>query len=232
MKELILILAFLPIVAFSQNQLSEDEKKSGWILLFDGKSTDQWKSYNKPTFPEKGWVIEDGALHFQKQSKGGDIITKEKFSNFELALEWKIDTAGNSGIFYFIQEVEGQPVYKSALEMQILDNVKHPDAKRGINKNRQAGSLYDMIPAMPQNAKPALEWNAIIIIVKDRHVEHWLNGEKVVEFDLDNLNWTNMVKNSKFFDWPGVLNVAKEGHIGLQDHNDNVWFRNIKIRKL
>jgi len=218
------------------NALSAQETTDGVILLFDGKSTDQWRGYNKTDFP-KGWIINDNAIQCLSSGKGeagqgGDIITKEKYGNFELTLEWKISEGGNSGIFYLAQEIEGDPIWKSSPEMQVLDNMKHPDAKMGVDGNRQAGSLYDLIPAKPQNAKPAGEWNQVKIMVYKGSVVHYQNGVQVLEYHLWTDDWKKMCANSKFKDYTNFVNTATEGYIGLQDHGDDVWYRNIKIRKL
>ena len=218
------------------NTLSSAEKAEGVILLFDGKTTDQWRGYNKTDFP-KGWEINDNALHCIGSGKGeagqgGDIITKEKFKNFELTLEWKISEGGNSGIFYLAQEIPGEPIWKSSPEMQVLDNLKHPDAKLGIANNRQAGALYDLIPAVPQNAKPSGEWNSVKIMVYKGTVVHYQNGVQVLEYHLWTEDWKKMCANSKFKDYTHFVNTATEGFIGLQDHGDDVWYRNIKIKKL
>lgn len=223
----------------TESQTIQDSQEDGWEVLFDGTSTDNFRGYNSETFPENGWEIaEDGSLHLKGSGKGeaggrgGDIITKEKYQNFELSLEWKISEGGNSGIFYLAQEEEGEPIYKSSPEMQILDNERHPDARLGENGNRQAGALYDLIPAVPQNAKPAGEWNQVKILVYKGTVVHTMNGENVVEYHLWTDDWKDMVSKSKFKDWPNFVNTAEEGYIGLQDHGDDVWFRNIKIKKL
>ena len=228
------------VAATSPNQLSEKEKEEGWRLLFDGKSTDGWRGYLKDSFPEKGWIIEDGALKVQgagtgEAGNGGDIIFDEEFKDFELSLEWKISEGGNSGIFYLAEEIEGEPIFTSAPEMQILDNDRHPDAKLGKDGNRQAGSLYDLIPARPQNAKPVGEWNKVSVLVYRGTVVHTQNGENVVEYHLWTDAWKEMIKDSKFKDWKSFLNAGgddKKGYIGLQDHGDDVWFRNIKIKEL
>jgi len=222
------------------NELSQKEKDEGWKLLFDGKTTEGWRGYDKDSFPSNGWVVEDGAIKVQGSGSGeagggGDIIYDEQFKDFELTLEWKVSEGGNSGIFYLAKEIEGEPIYTSAPEMQILDNDKHPDARLGKDGNRQAGSLYDLIPAKPQNAKPVGEWNKISILVYRGTVVHNQNGENVVEYHLWTDNWKEMVKNSKFKDWENFLNAGgeeKQGFIGLQDHGDDVWFRNIKIKRL
>jgi hypothetical protein len=243
MKKIIAITMFVSAFIFSKNieaqklnTLTPQEKKDGVILLFDGKTTDQWRGYNKTEFP-KGWNIEDNAIHCIGSGKGeagqgGDIITKEKFKNFELTLEWKISEGGNSGIFYLAQEIAGEPIWKSAPEMQVLDNIKHPDAKLGVDGNRQAGSLYDLIPAKPQNAKPVGEWNTVKIMVYKGTVVHYMNGVQVLEYHLWTDDWKKMCANSKFKDYNYFVDAAPEGFIGLQDHGDDVWYRNIKIKKL
>ena len=204
----------------------------GWTYLFDGTSTEGWRGYNKGTFPSEGWIIEDETLRHVAGAGGGDIIYDRKFTNFELSFEWKISDGGNSGVFILAQEIPEQAIYMSAPEFQILDNDKHPDAKLGVNGNRTATSLYDMIPANPQNTKPAGEWNSAGIIVNNGKVSYMSNGETVVEFTIWTDEWYAMVANSKFKDWPNFVNPAKEGYIGLQDHGDDVWFRNIKIKEL
>lgn len=214
-------------------------ENDGWEVLFDGTSTDKWKSYCGDSFPQ-GWEVVDGTLHVigsgrGEAGSGGDIVTREKYSDFELSLEWKVSEGGNSGIFYLARERCGQdqkPIWQSSPEMQILDNERHPDARLGKDGNRQAGSLYDLIPAKPQNAKPAGEWNTASILVYRGTVVHMMNGENVLEYHLWTDDWKNMISNSKFKDYDDFLNVAQEGVIGLQDHGDDVWFRNIKIKKL
>jgi len=236
----LIMVSLAAFLAVSCGPSSENAKKAeeDWVVLFDGTSTDNFRSYGKETFPEQGWIIEDGALKVEGSGKGeaggggGDIITINKYGDFELSLEWKVSEGGNSGIFYLAQELEGKPIYVSSPEMQILDNEKHIDANLGKEGNRQAGSLYDLIPAVPQNAKPAGEWNHIKILVYKGTVVHWMNGENVLEYHLWTDAWKEMCANSKFKDWPDFVDPAEEGHIGLQDHGDDVWFRNIKIREL
>ncbi len=219
------------------NTLTAEEKADGWKLLFDGTTTNGWRGYGIETFPEKGWVVEDGTLHVLGSGKGeagggGDIITDKKYGNFELSLEWKVSEGANSGIFYLAQEKPGQAIWKSSPEMQILDNDKHPDAKLGKDGNRAAGSLYDLIPGNFEAVNPAGQWNQVKVMVYKGTVVHWVNGENVLEYHLWTDDWTNMVKNSKFKDYPDFVNPASEGYIGLQDHGDDVWFRNIKIKEL
>jgi hypothetical protein len=222
----------------SGKKAAKTGKEEKTTVLFDGKSTAGWRGYNKPAFPEKGWEIVDGSLHVigsgagEAGGSGGDIIYDKKFSDFELSLEWKISEGGNSGIFILAQEIPGEPIYKSSPEMQVLDNDKHPDAKLGVNGNRMAGSLYDLIPAKPQNTKPVGQWNQVKIMVYQGTVVFTQNGANVVEFHLWTDDWKKMVSNSKFKDWEWFLNTAKEGYIGLQDHGNDVWFRNIRIKEL
>ncbi|MDX9906014.1 MAG: DUF1080 domain-containing protein [Bacteroidales bacterium] len=237
---MIIILSMITSGAMSQgkeNMLTKKEKKEGWALLFDGKSTNGWRGYNKTAFPEKGWAVEEGTLHVIGSSRGeagggGDLLFDKKFRNFELSLEWKVSEGGNSGIFYLAQEIPGEPVWKSAPEMQILDNEKHPDAKLGINGNRAAGSLYDLIPGDFKAVKPAGQWNQVKIMVYKGTVVHYVNGKAVLEYHLWTDDWKNMVLNSKFKDYEWFLLTAEEGYIVLQDHGDDVWFRNIKIREM
>lgn len=214
------------------NKLSPEEKEAGWQLLFNGKTTKGWHSFQKKNVT--GWIVENGNLIALGQGGdiGGDIVSDQNFENFELKLEWKISAEGNSGIFYLAQEKPDQPIYKSSPEMQVLDNAKHPDAKLGKDGNRQAGALYDLIPAVPQNAKAAGEWNQVKILVYKGTVVHSMNGENVLEYHLWTQDWKDLCANSKFKDWDDFINTAEEGYIGLQDHGDDVWYRNIKIKEL
>lgn len=226
--------------ASAPNTLSDKEKEDGWKLLFNGENSDNWRGYNSETFPTD-WKIQDGTIYMAGSRRGeagsengGDIIYDEKFDNFHLKLDWKVSEGGNSGVFYLGQESdEYDYIWQTAPEMQILDNERHPDAMLGENGNRKSGSLYDLYPAEPQNAKPAGEWNEIEIIVYKGTVVHKQNGETVVEYHLWTPKWEEDVANSKF---PGLnenwADVAKVGYIGLQDHGDDVWFKNIKIKKL
>lgn len=230
--------------------------KDGYIEIFNGKDFTGWRGYGKDVVPGK-WTIEDGAIKFNgsgggeaQDGDGGDIIFGHKFKNFELTLEWKVSKGGNSGIFYLAQEVtttdkdgnvKTEPIYISSPEYQILDNANHPDAKLGKDNNRQSASLYDMIPAVPQNQKPFGEWNKAKIMVYKGTVVHGQNDENVVEYHLWTQQWTDMLQASKFSQekWPlayELLNncggADRQGYIGLQDHGDDVWFRNIKVKIL
>ena len=216
------------------NTLSKKEIKEGWQLLFDGKTTNGWRGYNKEAFPEFGWAVEDGILACVPSGRGeagsgGDIITKKKYSNFELKLEWKIAKAGNSGIMYLVTELPGEPAWHSGPEMQILDGANFPIE---LKPAQLSGSAYDLIPANPQTVKPYGEWNQIKIVVDHGKVEHWQNGKMVATYTLWTPEWKAMVEKSKFKEYPEFLNMSKEGYICLQDHGGGVWFRNIKIKEL
>lgn len=240
MKRKILSLTLLAIitsfcVSAQHNKLTSKEVKDGWKLLFDGKSFEGWRKCNA-TEMAANWEIEDQSMKVKQgrragSGSGGDILyATEKYANFELSIDWKIAKEGNSGIFYYIREVPGQPIYIAAPEIQVLDNWNASDNKLA---NHLAGSLYDLLPALPQNAKPAGEWNTIVIRVKDGKATHTQNGVKVCEYTLWTPEWYDMVSKSKFKDWDGFKNGPdKEGYIGLQDHGYDCWFRNIKIRKL
>jgi hypothetical protein len=239
MKILNILLACLVVIGLATSCKSKGKKvkDDGFVSIFDGKTTTGWRGYNKTAFPEKGWEVIDGTLHCiglgtGEAGNGGDIIYDRKLSNFELSLEWKISEGGNSGIFILGQEIPDIPIYESAPEMQILDNEKHPDAKLGVNGNRMAGSLYDLIPAVPQNTKPVGEWNQVGILCYQGTVVFKQNGANVVEFHLWTDAWKKMCADSKFKDWTWFINTAKEGYIGLQDHGNDVWFRNIKIKEM
>ncbi|MFV0392534.1 MAG: DUF1080 domain-containing protein [Paludibacteraceae bacterium] len=228
----------------------------GYITIFNGKNFTGWRGYGKDNVPGK-WVIEDGAIKFNgsgggeaQEGEGGDLIFSHKFKNFELELEWKVSKGGNSGIFYLAQEISTtdengnvrmEPIYISSPEYQVLDNANHPDAKLGKDNNRQSASLYDMIPAVPQNQKPFGEWNKAKIMVYKGTVVHGQNDENVVEYHLWTQQWTDMLQASKFSQekWPLAFELLnncggtnREGYIGLQDHGDDVWYRNIKIKVL
>ena len=232
---LIMVIGATSLQAQKMNTLTSKEKKEGWTLLFDGKNMDGWRKCNSEEMATN-WIIEDQSMKVCQgqragSGQGGDILfATKKFSNFELSIDWKIAKEGNSGIFYNIVEYPDKPIYYAAPEIQVLDNWYASDNKL---TNHLAGSLYDMLPALPQNAKPAGEWNTIVIRIKDGKATHVQNGVKVCEYELWTPEWKALVANSKFKDWPGFIDgPAKEGYIGLQDHGYDCWFRNIKIREL
>lgn len=232
---------------WDRHQLPVD--KNGFITIFGGNDTGGWRGYGKNYLPSK-WKLEDGCLHLDSKAKGdgGDIIFAHQFGpNFEFEMEWKISEGGNSGIFYLAQETANadrsglEPIYISCPECQVLDNERHPDAKLGKDNNRQAGSLYDMIPAKPQNAKPAGQWNKIRVRVKDGVVTHFQNGVQVLQYKLWTPEWTALLQDSKFSEkaWPAAFRLLDncggpehKGFIGMQDHGDDVWYRNIRVKEL
>ena len=229
----------IALPSFSQelNKLSKKETKEGWTLLFNGKNFDGWRQCNGTEMP-KNWKIDKGTMNVftgegKKPGQGanGDILfSTKKFKNFELSVDWNAGKAGNSGIFFNVREVPGQPIYYAAPEVQVLDNVDASDNKIA---SHLAGSLYDMIAADPKTVKPAGSWNTIVIKVKDGVVTHTQNGVKVLTYTMWTPEWDAMVAKSKFKTFPGFTEgIAKEGYIGLQDHGYPIWFRNIKIREL
>ena len=239
-KNLIFLLALVLLAgtAFSQvNSLSKKEKKEGWTLLFNGKDFSGWRQCNGTAMPAN-WVIEDDAMKVvigegknPGQGAGGDILfSGKKFKNFELSIDWKASKMANSGIFYYVREVPGKPIYYAAPEIQVLDNVDATDNKVA---SHLAGSLYDLIAADPKTINPAGEWNTCLVKVKDGAVTISMNGTEVVKYTHWTPEWDAMVQNSKFKSFPGwTEGISKDGYIGLQDHGYPVWFRNIKIREL
>lgn len=209
------------------NALTPAEQAAGWELLFDGRTTAGWHGYGHHPVPD-GWQVVDGAL--TRVGSGSDIVTDRVFRNFELRLEWKIAPGGNSGIMYRGVESDDpeRPLYYSAPEMQVLDDARHPDGKSPLTS---AGSDYGLYPAPRGVVRPAGEWNAVWIVVRGSHVEHWLNGRLMVSYELGSRDWADRVAKSKFHEWP-EYGKAAEGVIGLQDHGDRVAYRNIRIRGL
>ena len=208
----------------AHNELSAEDVAEGWELLFDGQSLDGWRAYDHEGVPG-GWEVRDGAI--MRTGPGGDIMTQGVFRNFELSLDSRVEEGGNSGVFYLAAQGE-ENIYHSAPEMQVLDDERHPD---GQNPFTSAGANYGLHPAPRGVVHPAGEWNHIRIIVKDDQIEHWLNGEKIVEYVIRSPEWTELVAASKFSQWPAYGQVS-EGHIGLQDHGDPVWYRNVKVREI
>lgn len=209
------------------NQLSEAEKRSGWSLLFNGHDLGGWTGYH-PDTPPKDWTVDNGTLHFPGEGGNGsgqDLITENAYENYELSLDWKVAEGGNSGIFYLVTPGH-DAIYWAAPEMQVLDDANHRD---GGDPMTSAGSAYALYPAPRGVARPAGEWNNARIRIDDGQVTHWLNGEKIVEYQLGSDEWQAAVDASKFADWE-YYGQAERGPIGLQDHGDPVWFRNIKIR--
>ena len=233
-------------VSYLNNTLTAWEKKNGWKLLWDGKTTGGWRGAKIDHFPEKGWRIDNGVLMVEKaqgeeSGNGGDIITDKTFTNFILEVDFNITKGANSGIKYFVDpELNKGPGSAIGCEFQILDDRNHPDAKKGVLGNRTLASLYDLIPADGKFFDPSHQkkrfngigtWNRARIEVHGNKVCHFLNGVKVVEYERNTQEWKALVDYSKYQKWPGFGN-AVEGHILLQDHGDEVRFRNIKIKEL
>lgn len=222
--------------ATGDNMLSKQEKKEGWQLLFDGVSTKGWHTYGKSEVGA-AWQVKDGTIFLDASKKagwqtsgGGDIVTDDAFENYHLKLEWKIAPNGNSGIIFNVQDdrAKYEHVWHTGMEMQVLDNNGHPDAK--IFKHR-AGDLYDLIASSVETVKPVGEWNLAEIIQNQGKLELKLNGATIVTTTLWDDGWKNLLANSKFKNMPD-FGRFRGGNIALQDHGDNVWYRNIKIRKL
>lgn len=245
-KTFILGLLALSLIAAEKpqapNTLTAQEKKDGWKLLFDGKTTNGWRGAYKDKFPEKGWSVTDGLLTIQ-QSDGsesqsfGDIVTDGEYSDFDLMFDFKLTEGANSGVKYYVVEESPKPKGSAfGLEFQVLDDDKHPDAKMGRNGNRTVGSLYDLIPASGKKANPIGEWNTGRVVSKGKHVEHWLNGKKVVEYERGSEQFRELVAMSKYkapeYNAHGRFGEAAKGHILLQDHGNRVFYRNMKIKAL
>jgi hypothetical protein len=221
----LLLAATSAVAGPSANQLTDEEKAAGWKLLFDGKTTEGWRTFKKQSFPAKGWVVEDGWLHCLAKG-GGDIISDAQFGDFELQWEWKQISAGNSGVKYFVTETRDAAL---GHEYQLIDDEREPDAKLA-NGKRVTASFYDVLkPTVTPPTRPPGEINQSRILVKGNHVEHWLNGVKVLEYECGSEAIQAAVAASKFKTTDGFGNKIK-GHILLQDHHSEVWFRNVKIR--
>jgi len=209
------------------NTLTTKEKKEGWVLLFNGADTEGWRGYKNR--PAAGWKVENGELMCAEGNIQGraDLITNEKFENFELQIDWKIGAKHNSGIIYMVTEDNGA-TYESGPEYQLIDDIGYPDKLKDV---QLSGANYDMHPPTAKVVKPAGEYNHTRIVVNKGHVEHWLNGTKVVEYELWTTEWEETKTNSK---WKDVANYGQSalGHIALQDHGGGVWFKNVKVRRL
>ena len=216
------------------NTLTREETAAGWKLLFDGRTMTGWRGFHRDKFPDEGWAIEDGTIKHTKGTSpnAGDIITLGEYENFEFQADWKISPGGNSGIKYLISEDLTKTGHAGlGFEMQVLDDDLNPDAKLGKNGNRTAGALYDLIPPTNKVLKPVGQWNTVRLIVKNGHVEHWMNGAKILEFEIGSPEMKALIADSKYKVNPGFGEVRK-GHLLLQDHNEEVWYRNLKVREL
>lgn len=227
------------VVNTLSNTLSDQEKKNGWELLWDGKTTNGWRGAHKNAFPTAGWKIENGTISVLKSTgaesqNGGDIVTEQQFAAFDLQFEFKLTEGANSGVKYFVTEKESTTGSAIGLEYQLLDDARHPDAKLGAAGNRTLASLYDLIPSekISRGQRKIGEWNSgRLIVYPDNRVEHWLNGYKVVEYKRGSPIYQVLVARSKYATWEN-FGMAEKGHLLLQDHGDAVSFRSIKIKKL
>ncbi|MBN2314578.1 MAG: DUF1080 domain-containing protein [Sedimentisphaerales bacterium] len=229
----LLVLMFSGLVyAEKPNTLSDEEKKAGWRLLFDGQTTAGWRGYRSKTMPPS-WKVENGSLLSRPQEgeARGDIVTVDQYDDFELVLEWKMTQGNNSGVIYRATE-EYDNVWESGPEFQILDNKGHMD---GLNKLASAGACYAVFAPAKDVTRPLGQWNRTRIVARGKHVEHWLNGEKMLEYEIDSKRWQAHVKTSKFFQTAygrGHWGRALKGYIALQDYGGAIEFRNIKIRPI
>jgi hypothetical protein len=222
---LLVTLGGLTSLSAAENQLTAAEKSAGWTLLFDGQTMNGWRTYAGK--PAGGWEVKDGTLHAIAKVKGTELITEKKFNDFEFAWEWKLPLAGNNGVKYFV--TEARPAAPGH-EYQMLDDSGHPDGK--IGSHRQTAAFYDVLPpAADKPMKPIGEWNASRIVVKGNHVEHWLNGKNVLSYDLGSAAVKAGLAKSKFTKQV-AFGEKIAGHIMLTYHQDDCWYRNIKIREL
>jgi hypothetical protein len=215
--------------ATAPNTLTAAESKEGFKLLFDGKTVDQWRGFRMPTLPEN-WGAVDGTLTLTNMRRPPDIITIEEFTDFDFRFDWKlgeIPAGSNSGVMFYVTE-EGQATYHTGPEYQILDNARHPDGKNPLTT---AGACYALYPPTRDVTRPIGEWNESRILINKGKVQHWLNGEKVVEYDMNSDEWKAKVLGSKFKEWPG-FGVSRKGHLALQQHGGPVAYRNLRIRTL
>ncbi|GAB3257753.1 DUF1080 domain-containing protein [Larkinella harenae] len=221
--------AFLLVLILGCKASNPPKDPSGWVTLFDGKTLNGWHSYLKPEASPK-WKVERKCLVLTEKG-AGDLLTDREYGDFELALEWKISEGGNSGIIYHVHESSAfKTADQSGLEMQVLDNERHPNAKQGAD--RTAGSLFDLFaPNHTAVCRPAGQWNKVRLVVRQGKAEHYLNNRKIVEYVIDGPEWERRISNSKFKNWANFGTYSR-GHIALQDHGDRVWYRRIRIREL
>jgi len=218
------------------NSLTPEEITEGWELLFDGGTSTGWRAYGQESFPEGGWEIRDGAMIIltsgdSDQMAGGDLVSEAEFENFDLRFEFRVTPVANSGVFYLVQEREGFDIWHLAPEYQVLDDPAYIDMGEMDMEKHLTGENYDLHPASVRPLRPQGEWNEGRILVDGQHVEHWLNGQKMVEYEIRTPEWAALVAASKFNEYPDY-GLAESGPIGFQDHGGEVWYRNIKIRRL
>jgi hypothetical protein len=213
------------------NTLTAAEKKAGWQLLFDGKTTKGWHGIKTEKFPADHWVAEGGILKCVGGKNNVDLVTDQLYDSFDFKWEWRLTPGGNSGVKYLVDEAMSKPGFGIGFEYQLIDDDKHPDAKQGRDGNRTVGSLYDLIAAKEKTVKAPGEWNESRLLVDGNHVEHWLNGRKVLSFERGSAEMKDLIAKSKYKSLAGFGEVPK-GYLLLQDHETEVAFRNLKIRVL
>ena len=223
-------------VTVAHNTLTAEEEAAGWVLLFDGGSTDGWRGFNQDAFPEEGWAIEDGNLIVfasdgGEEGLGGDIVSTRSFSDFELVFDFLVSPVGNSGIFYRVQEAEGAQLWHYAPEFQVLDDTAYIEMGTMDMHKHLTGDNYDLHASRVAASNPIGEWNTGRIVAQGNHVEHWLNGQLTVEYEIASPEWNELVAASKFAPYP-EYGLAESGPIGIQDHGHEIRYRNIKIRPL
>lgn len=227
----LLVLGTGGLRAAEPNQLTPEEQAQGWRLLFDGRTLEGWQSLNKPEIAP-GWVVTNGTITILKNSKAGDLITNERFSNFDFRFEFRLTPGANSGVKYLVDPARAQGSHGIGPEYQVLDDQRHPDAKLRADGSRTTAALYDVLPASKEKTlRPPGEWNEGRIVVNGRRVEHWLNGVKVLEYERGSEKFRAALTKSKFSKMPDFADWA-DGHLLLQDHNDGVSYRNLKVRVL
>jgi len=233
---LLIFTSFLFSLQGQHNTLKEFEKSEGWDLLFDGVSLDAWRGYNQEHFPKKGWIVRDGELLVLKSGTGedgfgGDIITKVQYEDFDFTIDFMLTDTANSGILYLVKEFEDTPIWHNAPEYQLLDDSTYYQMMGDWLDTHRTGDNYDLYASDKNYSNPVGEWNTARIRKKGNTVEHWLNGNLAVSYEINSIDWVRRVQNSKFNEYP-MYCKATRGHIGLQDHGHEVRFRNIKVRRL
>lgn len=231
-----LVVGFGSCVWMNADQNESEEKASKWEVLFDGSNVDQWRGYQRESFPNLGWKIENGNLVVEKSGTeevgfGGDIITKKKYKDFDLQLEFLLSDTANSGVLYLVQEIDSMAIWNNAPEYQILDNPTYEAMLGDWMDTHRTADNYDLQMAKEDYCKPVGEWNIARIVKRGLHVQHFLNGNLTVEYEINSPEWKGLVAKSKFKDYPKFAQ-AKSGHIGLQDHGHRVEFRDIRIKDL
>lgn len=217
--------AFCSTIVSADNSLTAEEESQGWELLFDGQDLEQWRNYQREDISEQ-WVVEEGMIILAGDG-AGDLISRKQYQNFDFKLSWKIEEGGNSGIFFLADELPDQ-IFFNAPEIQILDNERHPDRQL---ENHRSGSLYDLIASPPTSHKTAGEWNSLRIMIKNKHLKVWQNEVLSTDIVMGSKEWNRIVEGSKFKVWSG-FGRNERGHLGIQDHGDKVFLKNLRVKEL